>query len=403
MLSIPRLHSAAKSGIVQGKKCLTVVLGVNMTGKRGCCDVIITNGEKSVAMVGRTMEFSSIADGHPKVQVFQRGQENKTFNATGENKSKYGYMAIMEHAENDNVYVPLPALDGMNEMGLTCDALYFPNECKYPYRDMNSTEPSFWYGNMVSLVLGNCATLKDVRELVDSHEIFGDPNPFIQDHLVEGVEVPDDFCNTILPMHFQVFDANGDGLVIESIVDPDDSSKTKLIVYDSCGVMTNSPSYDWHLKNRSQYANLSNEMHKPRNDMHKFHPESPAPWGNGSSWLGMPGDYTPGSRFIRVAAHKEYVEKNSAMLQTENDGVIAMSHILNSMDLTHGMIMEGKFFDYTQWVNMKDLKSMKMYFRRYEELDWRQFDLREALKKIEVGDNEILYSKETNIKILGEC
>merc|ERR1719273_211867 len=365
-------------------------------------------------MVGRTMEFAQ--DGHPRVEVFQKGQENLSFNENKkERKSKYGYIAMMEHfdAPNLKLSVPLPALDGMNEKGLSCDALYFPNQCKYPYRDMDSKEPSFWFGNMVSLVLGNCATLEDVKELISSHEIFGNPNPFLQEKLAdypvppnidigEGQTIPtDDLCNQLTPLHFQVFDAEGNGIVIESTVDPDDASQTKLRVYESCGVMTNSPSYDWHLKNRSQYANLSNDMHEPRNDMHKTGPYSPAPWGNGASWLGLPGDYTPGSRFIRCAAHKEYVEKEHK-LDTENDGVIAMSHLVKSVYITTSMAKEvDGSYDYTQWVNMKDLKSKKMYFRRYEELQWRDFDLTAALKTIKKGETSILYS--TDVNILHEC
>lgn len=84
----------------------------------------------------------------------------------------------------------------------------------------------------------------------------------------------------------------GNSLVIEHV-------EGELKVYDNLiGVMTNSPTFDWHLTNLRNYVSLS--------------PNNPRPvtvegvkgtgFGQGGGMLGLPGDYSPPSRFVRTVA-----------------------------------------------------------------------------------------------------
>ena len=69
-------------------------------------------------------------------------------------------------------------------------------------------------------------------------------------------------------------------------------------VYDNpIGVFTNSPAFDWHITNLRNYVNLSPINVAPV----KLSGKTLKGLGQGSGLLGLPGDYTPPSRFVRAA------------------------------------------------------------------------------------------------------
>jgi len=78
----------------------------------------------------------------------------------------------------------------------------------------------------------------------------------------------------------------------------------KLNVYDApLGVITNSPTFDWQMTNLRNYVNLSMTSAAPIN----VRPIALKPTGQGSGMLGMPGDFTPLSRFVRAVAFSQSV------------------------------------------------------------------------------------------------
>ena len=64
------------------------------------------------------------------------------------------------------------------------------------------------------------------------------------------------------------------------------------------GVATNSPPFDWHMINLRNYVNQT-AMDVPTLSLSG---ETVAPLGQGTGMLGLPGDFTPPSRFVRAAA-----------------------------------------------------------------------------------------------------
>lgn len=129
-------------------------------------------------------------------------------------------------------------------------------------------------------------------------------------------------------VHHSVTDKTGAAIVIEY-------SKAGLKIHDNIvGVMTNHPEYEWHMTNLKHYVHLQNTRHPKRefkdtqlND-HAF-PELPA-----SGLLGMPGDYSSSSRFIRAAHLVRYVEKP----KTAEEAIISSFHILDSVNVIIGKI-----------------------------------------------------------------
>ena len=94
--------------------------------------------------------------------------------------------------------------------------------------------------------------------------------------------------------------------------------------------------------------------------------------------LGLPGDFTPPSRFVRAAAFSQSVLPS----QTGNEAVLQAFHILNAFDIPKGAARENDkdehgnvLADYTIWTSANDLKAKRFYFRSYENSQIRMVDL----------------------------
>jgi choloylglycine hydrolase len=141
--------------------------------------------------------------------------------------------------------------------------------------------------------------------------------------------------------HYIVHDASGKSIVIEYV-------GGKLNVYDNpLGVFTNSPAFDWHMTNLRNYVNFSMTNVPPV----KLGSIKLEPFGQGSGMLGLPGDLTPPSRFVRAVAFSQSVLPS----KTGNGAVLEAFHILNQFDIPKGAAREHEkdahgniLADYTQ-------------------------------------------------------
>jgi len=165
-----------------------------------------------------------------------------------------------------------------------------------------------------------------------------------------------------------VHDASGKSIVIEYV-------GGKLHVYDNpLGVVTNSPSFDWHMTNLRNYVNFSMTNLAPV----KLGSLSLQPFGQGSGMLGLPGDFTPPSRFVRAVAFSQSVLPS----KTGKEAVLEAFHILNQFDIPKGAAREEKkdehgniLADYTLWTAVGDLKAKQYFLRTYENSQIRMVDL----------------------------
>lgn len=102
------------------------------------------------------------------------------------------------------------------------------------------------------------------------------------------------------------------------------------------------------------------------------------PTGQGSGMLGLPGDFTPPSRFVRAVAFSQSVFPS----KTGYDAVIEAFHILNQFDIPKGSARDGTKdangnvqADYTLWTAASDPKARRYYFRTYDNSQIRVIDL----------------------------
>lgn len=209
----------------------------------------------------------------------------------------------------------------MNEKGLAGGALYFPDFASYtaPEKADPSTALAPW--EFLSWVLSNFSTVAEVKAAIDKAVIVDLPAPMV---------------NFTLPFHFPIHDATGASIVIEPI-------DGKLKVYDNpMGVLTNSPTFDWHLNNVRNYVKMSPVAVDPL----KIGGKTFTPFGQGSGLLGIPGDPTPPSRFIRALGYAASAKQLPDGPQT----VRLVEHIMNNFDIPIGFIdsaAKGGELEYT--------------------------------------------------------
>jgi choloylglycine hydrolase len=102
------------------------------------------------------------------------------------------------------------------------------------------------------------------------------------------------------------------------------------------------------------------------------------PLGQGTGMLGMPGDFTPPSRFVRAVAFSQSVFTP----RTGDEAVLGVFHVLNQFDIPKGAARDPEKdengniqADYTLWTGASDLKARHYYFRTYESSQIRKIDL----------------------------
>lgn len=311
-----------------------------------CTDIRVVAQDGTV-VIGRTMEFAEMM--HSTLMSTPREKEfTSTSPTTGKGmtwRAKYGYVFL----DGFDLGVPL---DGMNEEGLSFEALYLPDFAEYQIVPKGQEEHALSYLNFGDWVLGNFKTVDEVRTALENVYVFA--------------EHTDKFKDFIFPLHFAIHDATGAGIVVEYV-------KGDLHVYDNTiGVMTNSPTYDWQVINLRNYVNLSPVTPKPvMVDGMTF-----AATGQGAGMIGLPGDVSPPSRFVKMSVMLKTVIQPKDATEALN----VSQHILNNVDIPLGFVREAQHEEnttneLTQWTVYKDLRNKKLYYRTYADLTLRAVDL----------------------------
>ena len=307
---------------------------------QACTDFKVTAKDGTVLMA-RSMEFGPQLQSNLRSSPRGRIYTTKTLdNKPGITwKSTYGYLYI----DGFNIDV---SFDGMNEAGLTFEYLYLPNETHYQTIPAGKEAQALPYSLLGDWVMSNFKTIDEVKKGLTSIYVTTQVIPELGDAVLEA--------------HASIHDASGKGIVVEFY-------HNKINVYDSMGVMTNSPKYDWHVTNLRNYVNLSatNPATIAQGSM------SYAATGQGSGAVGLPGDASPPSRFVKIA----FMLANAYPTETAKDAINLATHIINNVDLPAGYVRSvdgGKSVtDTTQWVVFKDMTHKMFYYRTYNDMTIR--------------------------------
>jgi choloylglycine hydrolase len=208
-------------------------------------------------------------------------------------------------------------------------------------------------GDFMQWVLSSFETVEEVRSHLDKV-------------LVVDVKDPR-FGGAPLPFHWKIADPSGASIVVEIV------NGGEIKVYDTFkGVIANSPTYDWHLTNLRNYLNLSAQPAAPL----IIDGESVSPFGSGSGFVGLPGDFTPPSRFVRAAVLTATVRP----LPTSEDAVFEAFRILDNFNIPVGLTAKPDQIapgieSATQITTAADLTNRRYYFHTMSNREVRMIDL----------------------------
>lgn len=238
--------------------------------------------------------------------------------------------------------------EAVNESGVAMAGLNFPGQAIY--NDASGELENVTPFELIPRVLGDVRSLKEAKELLRSIRLLAVP-------FSDGMP--------LAPLHFMICDRTG-AIVAEPV-------EGGLKLYeDPYLVMTNNPPFPFHDWNMKSYRRLD-----AKSGEQSFGAES-SPRGGESSWngvqfllppyaagmgsIGLPGDLSSASRFVRAAFHLA----NSVCGTDGSAPVTEVFHILDAVSMTNGSVRtDTGGLDITRYSCCIDMKTGTYYYKTY--------------------------------------
>ncbi len=256
--------------------------------------------------------------------------------------------------------------DATNEKGLSIAGLSFQGNAVYS--QLSDELINIAPFELIPWILFQCASVNEVKRLLKSTNIA---------HIDFSDKLP------AAELHWMISD-DRENLVVECT---DEGMK----LYDNpLGVLTNNPPFPMQLFWLNNYMSLSNQP--PVNNFCKSLDLSEYSRGMGA--IGLPGDLSSSSRFVRVAFNK----MNSVYLNSENKRISQFFHLLYSVYQPRGAVqLKGGAYEYTVYTCCCNTRKGIYYYTTYDNSTITAIDM-----KKENLDGELLavYPMETEGKIV---
>lgn len=344
-----RIRGAMLAGVAA---TLTVFLPLQQAD--ACTSFLIKSADGGFAY-GRTLEF-----GLPLQSQLMIAPRHFDFKGTGPDgqagtglswTSKYGVVGA-------NAFGLPVFIDGMNEVGLAGGLLYFPGYAQFQDVPADQARSSIAPHELLTYLLSNFATIEEVKAGLPKIKV----NRAVQAQL-----------KITAPIHATLHDASGASIVVEYL-------DGKLNIFDNpTSVMTNAPSFEWHIANLSNYLQIS--PYNPASvKIGSLTLNSPS---TGAGGLGLPGDMSSPSRFVRAFQYSRL----APVSPTSTDAVDTAFHILNNFDLPPGFVRTSSdaavgggvaSIEITEFMSVADLKAKRYYMRTYSNSQSQMLDLSRA-------------------------
>ena len=194
--------------------------------------------------------------------------------------------------------------DAVNEKGLGMAGLNFVgNAC---YFDPVPDQENVAVFEFIPWILSQCATVAQARELIGRINLTNE---------AFSAQLP------VTSLHWMIADRE-EAITVEAVADG-------IQVYSNpVGALTNNPTFPEQLFRLNDYMHLSRK--DPENRFAKK--LDLTHYSRGMGALGLPGDLSSQSRFVRVA----FVKMNSVSADSEEASVSQFFHILGSVDQQRG-------------------------------------------------------------------
>ena len=234
--------------------------------------------------------------------------------------------------------------EAMNEKGLCMAGLNFPGNAIYQEVCGEGIEVASF--EIIPWILSRCSTVAQAREYLSKMRII---NTSFSPQMPPA------------PLHWMLADREN-CLVIEAV-------RHGLKVYDNpFGVLTNNPPFDYHLMNMNNYLNLTSQ--RPEN---RFSQKVDLkPYAQGMGALGLPGDASSASRFVRAA----FFKCNSVSKKDEQSNVSQFFHILDGVAMIRGSVITGDGkYDITTYSCCMNPRTGMYYYKTYDDSHVSQVDM----------------------------
>lgn len=318
--------------------------GLLFADSADACTGISLNAADGSRVVARTVEWAA-APMQCGYVVAPRGHKHRSFTPSGENGLKYnsiyGYVGIYTE------YEPF-VVEGVNESGLSAGLFFFPQYGEYEEYEPKYNERTLCDMQFVSWVLSQFSSIDQVKDALKNVKLV------TLDHKIGSV-------------HWRIAEPGGRMVVVEFV------GGIPHFYDNPLGVLTNSPGFPWHMTNLDNYVNLvpgaaPDHYIKPGVELRAI--------GGGSGMLGLPGDFTPPSRFVRAS----FFATTAPVSATGFDTVLQAFHLLNNFDVPVGIQHPARkapegLPSATQFTSATDQKALKFYYRTAWNSNIRCIDL----------------------------
>lgn len=322
---------------------MAVAVSLYADEAKACTGISLAAADGS-RVVARTVEWAATPMQCGYV-VAPRGHAHQSYTPSGANGLKYtsvyGYVGIYTE------YEPF-VVEGVNEAGLSAGLFFFPNYGEYAPYNPADNDKTLCDMQFVSWVLSQFSTIDQVKTALKKIDLVT-------------------LDSKIGAVHWRITEPSGKMVVLEIV------AGVPHFYDNNLGVITNAPGFRWHMTNLNNYVNL--EPGSAANNTIK-QGITLQPLGHGSGMLGLPGDFTSPSRFVRAT----FFQTTSPVWATGFDTVVQAFHILNNFDIPIGSqhvkseIPKG-MPSATQFTAATDLKAMKLYYRTAWNSNIRCIDL----------------------------
>ena len=225
--------------------------------------------------------------------------------------------------------------EATNECGLSMAGLNFPgNACYYEWANDKYNVTPF---ELIPWILAQCASVKEAIELLKRSNI---------------VNIPFSASMPLSPLHWFLADRER-SVTVETL-------KKGMYIYDNTvGVLTNNPPFDYQMFALNQFINVSASSPET-----KFAPNLALDeYSRGMGAIGLPGDLSSGSRFVRAV----YTKENSICGDGEMESVSQFFHIMGSVAQTRGsVVLNNDQYEITQYTSCYNTDLQKLYITTYE-------------------------------------
>lgn len=219
--------------------------------------------------------------------------------------------------------------EATNEYGVSMAGLNFPHSAHYQPKTAGKDNLAPF--ELIPWILGQCNNVAQANALLQRISVWA--LPFSR-------EFP------LSPLHWIVADKET-SIVVEPTLDG-------LHVYENpVGILTNEPQFPYHMHRLKDFMQLS-----PAQAENRFSNLALKPYSNGMGAIGLPGDFSSSSRFVKAA----FVKANS---KYQGSDVAQFFHILNSVAMPSGSVDVDGRSEITRYSCCCDTETGVYYYTTY--------------------------------------